>query len=318
MLLAFRLHILPKNTRRWNCAGQIEAHFVFPSVSFFLPLDFLATADFHWVELFTSVKLETGNVESKTGHAGNSQRSRWAVKGWNFNFAWTTVWQNKENGLAARVPSNSHFSYSTGSTLSLPPLRLPAHRSPWSCLLVVEEGHSTVWAQTSWFSAPLCSPGALSLQQQRSQKYVSYFKTEQLNASRVRSGEPSFVKPKSHGTLVTLFSFCPVVSQTGFGCPQRHQPFLPLSCIDRPEVKVLFSWYCEVNPCRVWGMNWGNTQKGKTHIMLLTMCRRQQIIQTLDGNYKEQINCTIHQPWISQTEIFMLPLQPFQASSCES
>lgn len=51
-----------------------------------------------------SVKLKSVDVESKTSHADNSQSSRWAVKGWNFNFEWTTVWQNKEKGLAAKVP----------------------------------------------------------------------------------------------------------------------------------------------------------------------------------------------------------------------
>lgn len=113
-------------------------------------------------------------------------------------------------------PSNSNFSYFTGSTLSLPLLCLHAHHSPWSCLLVVEEGHSTIWAQTSLFLAPLYFPGALSLQQQRSQKYMSYFKKEQLDVFRLRN-KPSCVK-SSHATLITLFSFCSVVCQTSFGC----------------------------------------------------------------------------------------------------
>lgn len=194
--------------------------------------------------------------------------------------------KTKRRDWLVRFPSNSDFSYFTGSTLSLPPLCLHAHHSPWSCLLVVEEGHSTIWAQTSLFSAPLCFLGALSLQRQRSQKYVSYFKKEQLDASRLRS-KPSCVK-SSHGTLITLFSFCSVVCQTGFGRSQCHQPFLPFCCVDSPEVKILFPWYCEVNPCRVWGMNWGNTQR-KKHTLLLAMCRRQRIIKTLCSNYKEQL-----------------------------
>lgn len=41
----------------------------------------------------------------------------------------------------------------------------------------------------------------------------------------------------------TLFSLCSVICKASFGCSKCHQPFLPLSCIDGSEVKVLLSWY---------------------------------------------------------------------------
>lgn len=211
--------------------------------------------------------------QSRRQFPGMEVSSKWVEFQFWVNYC---VAKQRDRVWLQSFPSNSDFSYFTGSTLSSPPLCLLAHRSPWSCLLVGEEGHSTIWAQTSWFSAPLCFPAALSLQQQRRQKYVSYFKKEQLDASQLRS-QPSCVQ-SSHGTLITLFSFCSVVCQTSFGCSQCHQPFLPLRCVDGPEVKILFPWYCEVNPCRIWGMNWGNTQRRK-HTLLLTMHKRQWIIR---------------------------------------
>ncbi len=57
----------------------------------------------------------------------------------------------------------------------------------------------------------------------------------------------------------TFFSLRPIVCQASFGSAKCHQPFLPLGCIDGFEVKVLLSWYGQVNSCGVSGMNYEKT-----------------------------------------------------------
>lgn len=57
-------------------------------------------------------------------------------------------------------------------------------------------------------------------------------------------------------TTLTFLSLGSVVCEAGFCSPQRHKPFLPLCCINCPEIKVLFSWNDQINPSEIRWVNY--------------------------------------------------------------